>query len=129
VYVGDERVVEQTSPVVTACVSPPKYGCDLSDQRAKLIIYEAFFGGMADLPKHLGSVVHEHYFEPKYPEFEPRTLWSLENAFTSALKELEPVARLRYAGQLAPFLSVMPTLGLLAPVSVAALEGASDGGH
>jgi hypothetical protein len=89
-------------------------GCDLSDQRAKLIIYEAFFGGQADLPKHLGAVVHEHYFEPKYPEFEPRTLWSLENAFTSALKELEPVARLRYTGQLAPFLSEMPTIGLLA---------------
>lgn len=89
-------------------------GCDLSDSRAKLIIYEAFFGGQADLPKHLGTVVHEHYFEPKYPDFEPRTLWSLENAFTSALKELEPVARLRYTGQLAPFLSEMPTIGLLA---------------
>lgn len=89
-------------------------GCDLSDQRAKLIIYEAFFGGRADLPKHLGSVVHKHYFEPTYSDFEPRTLWSLENAFTSALKELEPVARLRYTGQLAPFLSAMPTIGLLA---------------
>jgi hypothetical protein len=88
-------------------------GCDLSDSRAKHIIYDAFLGGEADLPKHLGSVVHEHYFEPKYPEFEPRTLWSLENAFTSALKELEPVSRLRYTGQLAPFLSKMPGIGLL----------------
>ncbi len=95
-------------------------GCDLSDQRAKLIIYDAFLGGLADLPKHLGAVVHEHYFEPKYPEFEARTLWSLENAFTSALKELEPVARLRYTGQLAPFLSQMPTIGLLgAPAGTA----------
>jgi len=89
-------------------------GCDLSDSRAKLIIYEAFFGGQADLPKHLGAVVHENYFEPSYPDFESRTLWSLENAFTSALKELEPVARLRYTGQLAPFLSEMPNIGLLA---------------
>ena len=91
-------------------------GCDLSDQRAKLIIYDAFMEGAADLPKHLGSVVHDHYFSPKYPEFEPRTLWSLENAFTSALKELEPVARLKAVGRLAPFLSRMPSLGLLAPV-------------
>src|ERR1700738_1314292 len=94
---------------------------DLSDQRAKLIIYDAFLGGEADLPKHLGTVVHDHYFAPKYPEFEPRTLWSLENAFTSALKELEPVARLRAVGRLAPFLSRMPSLGLLAPVQAPAL--------
>jgi hypothetical protein len=79
-------------------------GCDLSDQRAKLIIYDAFLGGAADLPKHLGSVVHDHYFNPRYPEFEPRTLWSLENAFTSAVKELEPISRLRAIGRMAPFL-------------------------
>jgi hypothetical protein len=89
-------------------------GCDLSDQRAKLIIYDAFLGGAADLPKHLGAVVHENYFRPSYPDFEPRTLWSLENAFTSAVKELEPVMRLRTVGRLAPFLSKLPTMGLLA---------------
>lgn len=88
-------------------------GCDLSDQRAKLIIYDAFLGGAADLPKHLGTSVHEHYFDPQYDEFKPRTLWSLENAFTSAVKELEPVARLRSVGRLAPFLSKLPTMGLL----------------
>lgn len=92
-------------------------GCDLSDARAKLVIYDAFLGGEADLPKHLGAVVHEHYFHPKYPEFEPRTLWSLENAFTSSLKVLEPVARLRSVGRLAPFLSRMPSLGLLGAVT------------
>jgi hypothetical protein len=102
-------------------------GCDLSDQRAKLIIYDAFFGGQADLPKHLGAVVHEHYFEPKYPDFEPRTLWSLENAFTSALKELEPVARLKSVGRLAPFLSRMPNLGLLAAPMDGLLAAAAEG--
>jgi hypothetical protein len=95
-------------------------GCDLSDQRAKLIIYDAFLGGAADLPKHLGGVVHQNYFHPQYPEFESRTLWSLENAFTSALKELEPVARLRGVGRLAPFLSKMPTMGLLASPAIEA---------
>jgi len=89
-------------------------GCDLSDSRAKLIIYDGFLGGAAGLPKHLAGVVHENYFHPRYPDFEPRTMWSLENAFTSALKELEPVARLRAVGRLAPFLSKMPTMGLLA---------------
>ena len=99
-------------------------GCDLSDARAKLIIYDAFLGGEAELPKHLGAVVHSHYFEPKYPEFEPRTLWSLENAFTSSLKELEPVARLRAVGRLAPFLSRMPLIGLLTPRDIPALAEA-----
>jgi hypothetical protein len=28
--------------------------------------------------------VHDLYFEPKYEEFRPRTIWSLSNAFTSA---------------------------------------------
>jgi hypothetical protein len=28
---------------------------------------------------------------PAHPEFEPRTLWSLTNAFTSAFKELDPI--------------------------------------
>jgi len=92
-------------------------GAELSYSRAKLIIYEAFFGGAAELPKHLGTVVHEHYFNPQYPEFEPRTLWSLENAFTSAVKELEPVARLRAVGRLAPFLTRMPSIGQLADAS------------
>lgn len=48
-------------------------GFELADERAKLVIYEAFFGGAADLPKHLGAVVHDCYFHPKYREFEPRT--------------------------------------------------------
>ena len=95
-------------------------GYELSDDRAKLVIYEAFFGGAADLPKHLGVVVHDHYFHPKYPEFEPRTVWSLENAFTSAVKELEPVARLRAVGRLAPFLSEMPALVERRPFAIEA---------
>jgi hypothetical protein len=31
------------------------------------------------------------YFEPKYEEFRPRTIWSLSNAFTSAFKEIDPI--------------------------------------
>ena len=32
---------------------------------------------------------------PAHPEFEPRTLWSLTNAFTSAFKELDPMPQFR----------------------------------
>jgi hypothetical protein len=35
--------------------------------------------------------VHDLYFEPKYEEFRPRTIWSLSNAFSSAFKELDPI--------------------------------------
>jgi transcriptional regulator with XRE-family HTH domain len=52
------------------------------------------------------SIRHQHYFEPEYDEFKPRTLWSLSNAFTSALKALEPVPRF----QLASFLGDLPLL-------------------
>jgi hypothetical protein len=31
------------------------------------------------------------HFNPKYDYFQPRTMWNLSNAFTSAFKELEPV--------------------------------------
>lgn len=101
-------------------------GYGLADQRAKVIIYDAFIGGEADLPKHLASAVHQHYFEPEHEEFKPRTLWSLENAFTSAVKRLEPVSRLQAVGRLAPFLSKMPTLGLL---PAAPITEAADGRH
>ena len=46
--------------------------------------------GKLEAPKHLARTVHDLYFEPKYEEFKPRTIWSLSNAFTSAFKELEP---------------------------------------
>jgi len=44
-----------------------------------------------EAPKHLARDVHQLYFEPQYDEFQPRTLWSLTNAFTSAFKQLDPI--------------------------------------
>jgi hypothetical protein len=45
------------------------------------------------VPKHLARPAHELYFNPHHEEFQPRTMWSLSNAFTSAFKELEPFDR------------------------------------
>ena len=53
-----------------------------------MVIYEAFVEGKLEAPKHLARTVHDLYFEPKYEDFKPRTIWSLSNAFTSAFKEL-----------------------------------------
>jgi len=51
----------------------------------------AFVNGKLDAPKSLLPEVHRLYFEPEYPEFSPRTMWSVSNAFTSAVKKLDPV--------------------------------------
>ena len=76
----------------------------LSDVAAKLIIYRAFIESDLEVPKHLARPVHDLYFNPQYDEFQPRTLWSLSNAFTSAFKELEPIPQFRATAKLAGFL-------------------------
>lgn len=81
-------------------------GHDLSDDRAKLIIYSAFIERAGiELPRHLGPKVHEEYWNPTYPEFQPGSLFSLEQAFTHALKELDPIPRLQGTAKLGPFLA------------------------
>ncbi len=76
----------------------------VSDDAAKLVIYRAFVEGELQAPRHLSRSVHEHYFEPRHEEFEPRTMWSLSNAFTSAFKELDAVPQFRATAKLGPFL-------------------------
>ena len=79
-------------------------GRQLSTTMAKLIIYQAFIEDDLEVPKHLARRVHELYFQPTYPDFEPRTLWSLSNAFTSAFKDLEPIPQYKATAKLAGFL-------------------------
>ena len=76
----------------------------LSSAMAKLIIYRAFIEGDLQAPKHLAGVVHDLYFNPKYEEFQPRTMWSLSNAFTSAFKELEPIPQFKATAKLGAFM-------------------------
>ena len=76
----------------------------LTDVTAKLIIYDAFIEGELDVPKHLARRVHDLYFEPQYEEFKARTVWSLSNAFTSALKDLEPIPQFKATAKLGSFL-------------------------
>jgi hypothetical protein len=66
-------------------------GFTLSDTDAKGLIYRSFIQGELDAPERLASKVHAHYFDPPHEEFAPRTLWSLQNAYTEAFKELEPM--------------------------------------
>jgi len=73
---------------------------ELTDVTAKVVIYEAFVEGRLEAPRHLARTVHDLYFEPKYDEFRPRTVWSLSNAFTSAFKELDPIPQFKATAQL-----------------------------
>jgi hypothetical protein len=79
-------------------------GDQLTDVTARLVIYRAFIESELDVPKHLARPVHDLYFNPQHEEFQPRTVWSLSNAFTSAFKELEPIPQVRATAKLAGFL-------------------------
>ena len=81
----------------------------ISTVAAKLIIYQAFVESDLDAPKHLARQVHDLYFRPVHSEFEPRTLWSLSNAFTSAFKELDPIPQFKATAKLAGFLQSVRT--------------------
>ena len=76
----------------------------VSDAQAKLILYSAFVDGKLEAPRSLLPEVHHHYFEPEYPEFSARTMWSLSNAFTSAFKKLDPVPQFKATAKLGEFL-------------------------
>jgi hypothetical protein len=80
----------------------------ITDERAKLIVYSAFVDGKLDAPRTLLSDVHRHYFEPLCPEFSARTMWSLSNAFTSAFKKLDPVPQFKATAKLGGFLAQLP---------------------
>jgi hypothetical protein len=75
----------------------------LTDASAKLLIYEAFVEGGMELPKHLMRPTHDYYFQPPHDEFAPRTVWSLNNAFSGASKALEPIPLQRAASEIGQF--------------------------
>lgn len=76
----------------------------LTDVSAKLLIYQAFIEAELEIPRHLARAVHGLYFEPTHEEFQPRTMWSLSNAFTGAFKELDPIPQFKATAKLAGFL-------------------------
>jgi hypothetical protein len=63
----------------------------ITDEQAKLVIYRGFIESEFSAPRSLARDVHRNYFEPSHEELAPRTMWSLSNAFTSALKSLDPI--------------------------------------
>jgi len=101
--IGVDAMQRNFEPMVQAVETWRK--SQLSDVSAKLVIYEAFIEGALEVPRHLSTHVHDLYFNPTVEEFQPRTVWSLSNAFTSAFKELDPIPQFRATGRLAAFLA------------------------
>jgi hypothetical protein len=61
----------------------------ISDLQAKAMVFDAF--AQQVLPVHLFDDVSMAYFQPaEFPDCQPRTQWGLHNAFTRALKQLQP---------------------------------------
>ena len=89
ISVGVDRMQRNFEPMERQVEAWQK--SELTDVTGKVVIYEAFVEGKLEAPKHLARAVHDLYFEPKYEEFRPRTIWSLSNGFSSAFKELEPI--------------------------------------
>lgn len=81
----------------------------MTDDDARVIIYEAFVDGRLEVPPTLLRAVHDLYFKPIYPEFEPRNLWTLSNAFTSAFKRLTGTSQFRATALLPQFLTAYET--------------------
>ena len=75
----------------------------LKDREATGIIYKAFTDNK--FPVSLFRTVHQEYFvQPSYEEFKPRTMFSLENAFTTAFKKLQPISQFEAVSKLAKFI-------------------------
>ncbi len=72
----------------------------ITDDQARLTIFRAFIEDQLDCPKHLAKEVWHNWQEPAYDEFRPRTAFSLNNAFTSSFKLLEPVPAYRATASL-----------------------------
>jgi hypothetical protein len=82
ISVGVDRMQRNFEPMQKQVEAWQRF--ELTDVTAKVVIYEAFVEGKLEAPKQLARTVHDLYFEPKYEEFQSRTIWSLSNAFTSA---------------------------------------------
>jgi Domain of unknown function (DUF932) len=104
--VGVDRIQRNFAPMQRQVESWRQ--TQITDAQAKLILYSAFVEGELDAPKSLLPDAHHMYFEPQYPEFSPRTMWSLSNAFTSAFKKLDPIPQFKATAKLGEFLSQLP---------------------
>lgn len=71
----------------------------IADEAAKVLMFDGFTKNNV-MPLRLLPVVAKEYFEPRHREFEPRTAWSLYNAFTEVAKQLPMTTRMEATQEL-----------------------------
>lgn len=98
--IGVDRIQRNWQPLQHALET--RKATEISDDAARLLIYDAFLAGR--FPIKLMKGVDQEYFNPSYEEFKPHTLWSLENAFTTAFKALKPIPLYTATAQLGTFM-------------------------
>ena len=98
--IGVDRIQKNWTPMQQELEH--RRNVQLNDNQARLLIYEAFLAGK--FPIKLMKPVDREYFNPSYEEFKPKTLWSLENAFTTGFKQLQPIPQYRATAQLGTFM-------------------------
>lgn len=99
--IGVDRIQRGFQPLKEAIAS--KRSRQLRDEEARSMIYRAFMENR--FPLKLLKTVHQEFFvAPSHEEFKAQTVWSLENAFTTAFKELKPVKQYEVTAKLGKFL-------------------------
>ena len=103
--IGVDRVQRQYEPLLAQVDAWKSHS--LADAQAKEVVYDAFVREAVDCPKHLMKEVDRNYFDPQHDEFKPRTLYSLQNAFTSAFKKLDPLPMYRATSSAGEFFAAI----------------------
>jgi len=98
---GVDRIQRGFGPLREAIES--KRNQLIGEDAARSIVYRAFMENR--FPLKLMKIVHREFFTaPSHAEFKQQTVWSLENAFTTAFKELTPVRQYEMTAKLGKFL-------------------------
>jgi hypothetical protein len=99
--IGGDRIQRGWEPLRR--MIDAKRTLQLTEGQAQNVIYNAFM--RERFPVKLMKAVHQEFFiAPSYDEFKMSTLWSLENAFTTSFKQLQPVRQYEMTARLGKFL-------------------------
>lgn len=102
VSLGVDRIQRGFDPLRKAIEFKRTY--QLNPVAAQALIYRAFM--VQKFPTKLMKLVHKEFFiKPLHEDFEEQNLWSLENAFTTSFKQLNPVSQYQATAKLGKFLA------------------------
>lgn len=102
VAIAIDRIQRSWQPLRTAIDFKREHF--LEEPEAKQMLYELF--NEHKLPVSMMRTTHKEFFiEPSHQEFSEKTLWSFENAVTTAMKKLKPISMYENTAKLGRFLA------------------------